>query len=563
MEADVVIVGSGAGGLSAAITAAKAGLAVIVLEAAPFFGGTTAFSGGGVWIPANRHQSELGVSDSRAEADAYLQATLGNFYDAAKVDAFLTHAPQMLEYLEDNSEVRLTASTIPDYAPGQPGWKTGRCLLTADYDGRKMGPWFAKLRPPIREMGLFHSMQLSPGDAVVMGGWNRSMSAFALTSQRMLGYARDRLLGRRGSVLANGNALAGRLLKSAADAGVILLEGHRAKALHMENEVVTGVIAEAGGQERTFAAGSGVVLASGGFGANAQMRRRYVPQADAGWSLQPESNQGDGIVMGIAIGATINEGNAANGIWVPASAFTRADGTLAKFPSLFFDRHCPGSIMVDARNGKRFVDESFHYQNFGETTQEKGITKIWQISDALAVSKYGLGMVKPAPFSPTPWVKKGYIVAADSIGTLAKKIGLDPAELEKTVADFNGYADKGVDPDFGRGGNEYSAYMGDPSHAPNPALGALRKAPFYALEVRPSDLSTLAGLNTNEKAQVLGQDGEPIPGLYAAGVDNNSMMRGRYPGGGSSIGPAMTFGYIAARDIAARRTQPGVEQRAA
>jgi succinate dehydrogenase/fumarate reductase flavoprotein subunit len=255
--------------------------------------------------------------------------------------------------------------------------------------------------------------------------------------------------------------------------------------------------------------------------------------------------------MGVAVGGLLNEGNAANGIWVPASAMKRDDGSIAKFPSLAFDRHCPGSIMVDAATGKRFFNESFHYQSFGQTVQEKGITKIWMINDAPAVRKYGMGMVKPAPFSIRPWVNRGYVIEAHSIGELARKVGLDPTTLEKTVSDFNRYADAGKDPDFQRGDDYYSAYMGDATHKPNPALGALRTAPFYALEIRPSDLSTLAGLDTNASAQVLGKDGTAIPQLYAVGLDNNTMMRGRYPGGGSSIGPAMTFGYVAARHIAA------------
>jgi len=162
MEVDVVVVGSGAGGLTTAVVAAQVGLKVLVLESTPWFGGTTALSGGGVWLPVNHHMRELGVEDSREDAEAYLHATLGSFYDAAKVNAYLDAGPQMLAYLEQNSEVRLAASTIPDYAPGAPGWKTGRCLLTADYDGAKLGAYFAKLRPPIPEMGLFHSMQMSP-----------------------------------------------------------------------------------------------------------------------------------------------------------------------------------------------------------------------------------------------------------------------------------------------------------------------------------------------------------------------------------------------------------------
>ena len=553
MDCDVLVIGSGAGGLTAAITAAKSGLKVTLLEATPVFGGTTAFSGGGVWIPANHHQPELGVTDTAAEAEAYLKAVLGNYYDSARIGAFIEAAPAMLRFLEAETEVLLTASTVPDYAPGEPGWKTGRCLLTADYDGRKLGSWFAKLRRPIPEMGLFASMQLSPMDAYMMANWNKSLAGFTVTARRMLGYAADRLSGRRGSVLANGNALAGRLLKSAVDAGVTLLEERRARSLITTDGTVTGVVAEHRGGEERYSARLGVILASGGFGANDAMRKQYLPQSEAGWSLMAEGSQGDGITMGVAVGGNLNSENHGNGIWVPASAFRRADGSLARFPSLFFDRHCPGSILVDARTGKRFVNESGPYQSFGETAYRAGVTKIWQINDLTAVKKYGMGMVKPAPFPIGPWVKKGYVVEAGSIRELAAKIGLDPAALEKTVLDFNGYADAGKDPDFQRGDDYYSAYMGDAAHGPNPALGALRGAPFYALEIRPSDLSTLVGLDTNEHAQVVTRDGAAIPGLYAAGVDSNNIMRGRYPGGGSSLGPAMTFGYLAARHLAAQR----------
>lgn len=550
MEADCVVVGSGAAGLTAAVTAAKAGLTVVVLEATPYFGGTTAFSGGGVWIPANHHQGELGVSDSREQAIAYLKAVLGNFYDAEKIETYLDTAPQMLRFMEDNSEVLLTASTMPDYAPGSAGWNTGRCLLTADYDGRRLGRDLELLRPPIPEMGLFHSMQVSPADAYRLQHWTSSVSEAIWSLKRLGRYALDRLRRRRGTHLANGNALAGQLLKSARDAGVTLINNARARSLVVEDGVVRGVVFERSGREETAHAARGVVLASGGFGADEQLRRKFQPQAAAGWSLQPEGSRGDGIGMGVAVGGTLNEGNAANGIWVPASAMPRPDGSLAIFPSLAFDRHCPGSIMVDARNGQRFVDESFHYQNFGETTLQQGITRIWQINDAESLGKYGLGMVKPRPFSPKPWVRKGYIKEAPTIAALAAMIGVDPAALEKTVTDFNRYADAGHDPDFGRGDNAYSAYMGDATHRPNPALGALRKGPFYALEIRPSSLSTLAGLDTNASAQVVGPTGNIIPGLYAAGLDNNTIMRGRYPGGGSSLGPAMTFGFIAARHIA-------------
>jgi succinate dehydrogenase/fumarate reductase flavoprotein subunit len=261
--------------------------------------------------------------------------------------------------------------------------------------------------------------------------------------------------------------------------------------------------------------------------------------------------------MAEKLGGRLNPDNAANGIWVPASRYQREDGSVGLFPSLFFDRHCPGQIMVDARDGKRFVDESFHYQNFGEVSLEKGVARIWQIADAEAVARYGLGAIKPAPFRPDKWVASGYARKAASISELARELGLDPLALSDTVERFNRHAADGRDPDFGRGTNAYDTYMGDAGHGPNPSLRPLTKAPFYAIEVRPSDLGSIQGLDTDEHARVLGADGAPIAGLYAAGLDNNSIMRGKYPGGGASLGPAMTFGYIAALDIAARAAGKG------
>jgi succinate dehydrogenase/fumarate reductase flavoprotein subunit len=550
MEVDVVVVGSGAAGLTAAVVAAHAGLKVIVLESTPLFGGTTAFSGGGVWIPANHHLINSGTDDNFEAGEAYLKTVLGNFYDKAKIETYLRTAPEMLRYMEQNSSLLLAPSNIPDYAPGSPGWQAGRCLLTADFDGNLLGEDFDSIRPPIPEMGLFGSMQISPLDAYRMQHWRSSFGESVFTFKRMATYFLERLKGKRGRHMANGNALAGRLFKSARDAGVTLLNNSPAKELIIDGGRIGGVVAQLDGKRASIIARRGVVLASGGIGANEEMRQQLMPQSANGWSLQPEGCKGEGIAMGRVAGGVVPSDNAANGIWAPASSFTRPDGSLAKFPSLFFDRHCPGSILVDARTGKRFVDESFHYQNFGETCLDKGVTKVWMISHAPAVAKYGIGMVKPAPFSPDPWVKKGYLHRANSIAELAAKIGVDPLALGNTIAEFNGFAESGVDPDFGRGGNAYSAYMGDFTHKPNTALGALQTAPYYALEIRPSDLGSVVGLETSARAEVLDQAGTPIPGLYAAGLDANTIMRGRYPGGGSSLGPAMTYGYIAAKELA-------------
>lgn len=547
---DVIVVGSGAAGLTAAVVAAQSGFKVTLFEATEWFGGTTAFSGGGAWIPMNHHMPSSS-GESYADAQAYLKAIIGNFYDEQKVEAYLNTAPKMLKYMEENTEVSYLASSIPDYEPSAPGWKIGRCLLVEEYNGEKLGSFLKRLRPPIPEFCLLGSMQVSIAAGHRMQNWNNSLRDFMFTAKRFAVYGVDRLRGRRGRFLANGNALVGRLLRSALDGGVRLVSNSRVHELIVEGERVTGVLYQKEGEEKRLIAHRGVVLATGGFGANPEMRRKLLPQADAGWSFQSEGSQGDGINMGVRAGGKFVVENAANAIWAPASSFTRDDGTFAKYPSLVFDRHCPGSILVDTK-GKRFVDESFHYQNLGEITREKSITKYWMISHAPAVRRYGMGAVKPAPFTIKPWVDKGYIIEAQTISALAVRIGLDPIALEQTVLEFNQFADSGVDLEFHRGENYYSAYMGDSANGPNPALGALREAPFYALELRPSDLSTLAGLATNASAQVVRPDGSPIDGLYAAGVDNNNFMRGKYPAGGASIGPGMTFAYIAVEHM--RRT---------
>lgn len=551
MDADVVIIGSGAGGLTAAIVAAGAGLSVLVLESTPLIGGTTALSGGALWIPGNHHMEELGVTDSRAAAESYLRAVLGNLYDEQKVRAYLEYGPEMVRYMEQHSEVRLMPVPVSDYTPAAPGSAVGRCLIASPYDGTRLGDYLPKLRPPIPEMCVFQGMQVPHVDIMALRGWNRSLSNFVTTTKRVLRYAWDKQRHGKGAWLGNGNALTGRLLRSALDAGVTIWTGARASRLVIEHGRVVAVACGRNGGEEIVTAARGVVLASGGCGANQDMRRKYVPNADAGWSLQPEGCQGDGLTMGAAAGGHVVESNAGNGIWVPASSATRKDGSLAKFPSIVFDRHCPGSLMVDAATGRRFFNESDSYQNFGKVAIERGIGKAYIISDARAVRKYGLGMVKPAPFRVRPWVKKGYIVEAASIDALARKIGIDAKTLEDTVSTFNGYALLGTDPDFGRGADPYSVANGDHEHKPNPTMGPLTEAPFYALEIRPSDLSVVAGLETNANAQILDDDGQPIPGLYAAGLDNNSVFRGHYPGGGSSIGSAMTFAYIAARHLAA------------
>ena len=552
INADVVVIGSGAAGLSAAIVAARAGLDVVVLEKTRWLGGTTAFSAGGLWVPNNRHQRESGIEDSPDKAMAYARALLGNLMETEKIEAYLATGPEMVDWFEANTDVAFFTNGSSDYEMGLPGATHGRTLVPPPFDGDLLGPDLARLRPALPQASVFGSMQVGYyGDIGHVLNAHRAWASFRHTAGLVARFVRDLVRHGRGARLANGNALVGRLVASARAAGVRLWTEAPALSLVLEGGAVRGVVARREGVETAVGARHGVVLASGGFGANSDLRAKHIPLAAAGWSLQPEGSTGDGIAIGEAAGGIFRTDNAANGIWCPMSAMKGNDGRMVPFPHLFLDRHCPGSLIVDPR-GRRFINESTHYQNFGNTMIAEGIERCWLVADHRAQRRYGMGHAKPEPYPTAPFVRSGYLKKGRTLRELAGEIGIDPASLEATVAAFNAHAAHGEDPDFGRGQDVYSRGMGDPTHAPNPCLAPLLEAPFYAIEIRPGDLSSVCGLDTDARARVMGRDGSPIPGLYAAGLDANTVFRGTYPGGGASLGPAMTFGYIAARDIAAR-----------
>lgn len=550
-EYDVVIVGSGVGGLTTAIVAAQQALSVLVVEKEDVFGGTTALSSGGAWIPNNHHMPTVGQHDTPGEAYTYLRATLGDAYDDSLAKAFVETGPEMLRYMEAKTEVRFYPVLLPDYQPGEPGAKAARTIIATEYDGRKLGDYIRYVRNPLPGHAAFGSFQSDAQHVAKLTAAFRTWEGFSFSAKRMAGFISDLVKYGKGTYMAHGNALVGRLLKTALDAGVTLRRSTPAIRLVQSDGRVTGVVVKADGNERTVAVRKGVVLASGGFGANTQMRAKFMPLAEHHLSAQPAANVGDGIRLGESVGGVFAEPNAANGIWAPCSAHRAADGSIKSvFPHFGPDRGKPGTLIVGL-DGKRFDNEAGPYQEFVNRMNANGMTKAWFIGHKTALRKYGMGVAMPAPLPYKHLVRDGYLIEAPTIAGLGAKIGVPPQNLEQTVARFNSFAIKGEDPDFARGSNSYDNAQGDFSHRPNPNLGPLTDAPFYAIELRPGDCSSVLGMKTTVDGEVLKIDGKPVPGLFAVGLDMNSMMYGRYPGGGSSIGPAMVFGYRAGKRLAA------------
>jgi succinate dehydrogenase/fumarate reductase flavoprotein subunit len=550
-DCDVLVAGSGAGGLAAAVTARKAGLDVVVAEKEAEFGGTTALSGGWLWIPNHPMQKDIGVADSIEDAASYLLHEAGEKFDPGRVNAFLRAGPKMVEFFTRETAVQFDASaTFSDYHPDAPGGRAGgRSIVARAYDGRELGKMLKRLRRPLPELTVFGIMIGSGAELVHFMRWSKSFASAAFVARRLLGHGAATLAHGRGVRLTNGNALAGRLLRSALDAGVQLWSRCAVKELVRHDGAVTGALLERDGHVLGVRARKGVVLACGGFPHDIERQRRLFAHA-AHYSPAPPGNTGDGLKLAQASGALLDESLPNAAAWVPVSRVPRGEGAYGLFPH-FIDRAKPGVIAV-TQKGERFVNEGNSYHDFVQALLKAGETHAWLVTDHRAIRAYGLGFVKPRPLPLGPHLKSGYLLRGETIGELAVRAGIE-LELERTVEQFNEAAKKGTDPIYRKGENAYNRFYGDPDIKPNPCVAPLAKAPFYAVRVEIGDLGTYAGIVTNENAQVLDEHKRPIPGLYAAGNDALSIMGGNYPGPGITLGPAMTFGWIAGRHLAGEK----------
>jgi succinate dehydrogenase/fumarate reductase flavoprotein subunit len=556
-DCDLLVIGSGAAGLAAAVTARLEGLTVILVEKAPVLGGTSAISGGWIWVPANPVAARTGVRDSIDAATRYLQVESGDRFDPARVAAYLEHGPRMLELFERKTAVRFDASpTFPDYHPEAPGAACGRSIVATPYDGRALGTHIAALRRPLRETTLFGLNVGSGAELTHFFKATRSLASAAFVVRRILAYAIDRARHGRGMRLANGNALAGRLAQSAYALGADLWLSAPAVRLMRADGRVNGALVRRGDTEVAVQARRGVVLACGGFSHDLERRRALYPHAPgpAGHhSPVPASNTGDGLRLGEAAGGVVERGLSNAAPWVPVSLVPHRDGTTGVFPHVV-DRAKPGVIAV-TRKGLRFVNEAHAYHDFVQAmiradAGEKDVVA-FVVCDHRAIRRYGLGYVKPFPLPLGPHLASGYLKRGHTLIDLATRAGIEPVALARTVAAFNADARAGRDSAFGKGSTAYNRFQGDQTHAPNACLAPLDQPPYYAVRIGPGDLGTFAGLRTDGDARVLDGEGRPVAGLYAAGNDAASLMGGSYSGAGINLGPAMVFGYLAARHAAA------------
>ncbi|MBU2983085.1 FAD-dependent oxidoreductase [Lentibacter algarum] len=558
-ECDVLVVGSGAGGLSAAVSAAHRGKKVLVVEKEPVFGGTTARSGGWSWIPNNGPGKRAGVQDSVEKARTYLQHETGEHFDAARVDAFLEAGPKAVEFFESETSLQFDLGpTFADYHPDAPGGLDGgRSIVARPVDGRELGAEIKRLRPPLAEI-TFLGMMIGTGKELLhfFNVTRSPISAFYVAGLFMK-FLRDMAFHGRPMRLMNGNALAARLAKSCFDKDVPIWTRAAVKELTRDAKGrVIGALVETVQGTVEVRANDGVVMAAGGFPHDVARRMKLFGHATTGnehASPAPPGNTGDGLRLGQSAGAALNDDLPNAAAWVPISRPVNKNGTLGTFPH-FVDRSKPGVIAI-TRSGRRFCNEADSYHDFGQSMtktckDEGGEICAFFIADHRALRKYGLGFVKPYPVPYKQHIKSGYLFKGETIADLAKQIGADAEQFERTVSDFNVHARNGEDPQFHKGSTSYNRSLGDPDHKPNPCVAPVEKGPFYAVKLVMGDLGTFAGLRTNEYAQVLDDNNQPISGLYAAGNDAASIMGGNYPGGGITLGPALTFGYIAARHMA-------------
>jgi 3-oxosteroid 1-dehydrogenase len=555
---DVIVVGSGSAGAMAALRAAECGFSVIILEKAHKYGGTSATSGGVLWIP--NHQL-TGNDDSREQALTYLDHLIKSQIQRDRLEAFVDEAPRMVKFMKQVG-VDIMPATWPDYFPATPGARADRSLVCSTFDGRDLGDKFTLMREQYTRFKLLNRYAMDLPEFFAIS--TRAKGWFLVFLKVLWRYWTDfgtRSVTKRDRRFTSGAALMGQVYKRIFDRGVEVRLETRLDELVVSDGKVTGVKVSNVGRSYEIAAKHGVILCAGGFEWNQELRDRFykVPGLTRYSSSPEDANRGEAMMAGMKIGGATEHTEA--GWWIPTMQMPMpAASNFEEIHQAAFDVGRPHSVCVN-RNGVRFVDEACGYDEFGNAMVEDQLktganAPCWLVFDATFRQKFTAGGFMPTAIMPDSSIPPDwwdhYIYRADTLDALAAKIRVPGDVLVQTVANMNQYAKTGVDPEFGRGSNAYDQMFGDPSVTPNPCLGPIGKAPFYAVAINLGDLGTKGGLKADARGRVVDGNGQPIPNLYVAGNNSGSPFGNCYPGAGATIGPAMTFAYIAVNDIAER-----------
>jgi FAD binding domain len=548
-EVDVIIMGAGAAGMTAAIVSKNEGLEPLVLEKTDQVGGTSAWSVGMLWFVDSAPMQAAGFKDSFDKARKYFASTVGSSVDRTLQEAYIQQGRTALDYMLRNSELEVVAVDYPDYHPELEGGMFGRAHAPLEYDARKLGQHFKGLRAPLPAFAPFGGMMLDLVDLLHFLSFTKSARSFFHVLKRFLRYGVDRLSYHRGTRLVGGNALIARLYKTILDRQIEIWLKSSATRLILDDGAVIGAEVVRDGRTLRVRARQAVVIATGGYPGSREMRQEHSRKPTVELGLGLPSNVGEGIRLGVSAGGRLDRNSEDTGYYVPMSVLPNEKGENVLWGHFMLDRPKPGFIAV-GKDGNRFTNEAASYHAFTLGMFDAGAIPAYLIADAATVKRYGIGVILPGSLSLKRYEKAGYLFSGRTLAELAGKIGVNPSGLERSVARNNQFAATGVDTDFGKGSSAYNTYKGDPTHSPNPCLGPIARGPFYAVMLMPGDFGTSRGLVTASHGEVLDHDNRPIPGLYACGNDMNSPVGGHYIGAGITLGPALTFGYLAAMSIA-------------
>lgn len=560
---DVIVIGSGGAGFSAALHSAIDGARVLLVERTSHVGGTTALSAATSWIPGTQRGLKVNPDDTPERVATFLNHAVGDRSDPAMRQAFIDNGPKAVEKLERDTALQFQVRMLhPDYLSELEGSVLrGRAIEPQPFDGKLLGPNMTLVRPPIPEFTVLGGMMVDRDDIFHLLRLKETWASFNYSVRIIVRHFLDKLFYPRSTRWVMGNAMIARMLYSYIQRKGHLVTQTEVVSLLKNDEGVHGVVlrqTRGNGQtiERTLNVKGGVVMASGGFNRHPTRRADMLPGAQEAWCPAGPGHTGSAQQLALDAGGRFGTGGLSNAFWAPVSIRQRADGSTAAFPHFVMDRGKPGMITVDSQ-GQRYVNESTSYHLFGMAMQAHHATTpsvpSWLVCDATALKRYGLGMIRPGGGGLNAFFNDGYLKRGNTLQDLAKRINVPADKLQATVERFNAFAEAGVDPDFQRGTTDYQRANGDATwKGPNPCLGALREGPFYAIALYPGDIGAATGLVCDTHARVLDKYQQPIPGLYACGNDMHAIMGGVYPAPGITIGPGVTFGYLAAQHAVQR-----------